>query len=172
MQLSAPTASLETKQPLFIAEAWSGAAVAQPERTLTNAAQLALRRCIHTATCRLWSWFQPRHGVATTQSCQEELLPLAQPVVLPLSLLHMDFIADSFQDIKTQQQLMHAVLDDVRHNVEIRVLLDQLAQCFSSELTEDEEIAEQQPALNMSQDDLVPSWEALREMTQQVATDD
>ncbi|KAG4239218.1 hypothetical protein PC116_g12767 [Phytophthora cactorum] len=33
----------------------------------------------------------------------------------------MDFIADSFQDIKTQQQLMHAVLDDVRHKVEIRV---------------------------------------------------
>ncbi|KAG3103149.1 hypothetical protein PI125_g13943 [Phytophthora idaei] len=156
MQLSAPTASLETKQPLFIAEAWSGDAVAQPERTLMNAAQLTLRRSIHTATCRLWSWFQPRHGVVTTQSCQEELLPLAQPAVLPLSLLHMDFIADSFQDIKTQQQLMHAVLDDVRHNVEIR----------------DEEIAEQQPAENMSQDDLVPSWEALREMTQQLATDD
>ncbi|KAG3146881.1 hypothetical protein PI126_g13109 [Phytophthora idaei] len=39
-------------------------------------------------------------------------------------------------------------------------------------MTEDEEIAEQQPAENMSQDDLVPSWEALREMTQQLATDD
>ncbi|KAG2820051.1 hypothetical protein JG687_00012082 [Phytophthora cactorum] len=84
----------------------------------------------------------------------------------------MDFIADSFQDIKTQQQLMHAVLDDVRHKVEIRVDSPSASQASSLCMAEDEEIAEQQPAENMSQDDLVPSWEALREMTQQVATDD
>ncbi|KAF1783951.1 hypothetical protein GQ600_18740 [Phytophthora cactorum] len=162
MQLSAPTASLETKQPLFIAEAWSGDAVAQPEPSTTAMHTYYYMSAVELVSAETWGSHNPK--------LPKELLPLAQPAVLPLSLLHMDFIADSFQDIKTQQQLMHAVLDDVRHKVEIR-----LAQCFSSELTvyaEDEEIAEQQPAENMSQDDLVPSWEALREMTQQVATDD
>ncbi|KAG2761436.1 hypothetical protein Pcac1_g26673 [Phytophthora cactorum] len=79
----------------------------------------------------------------------------------------MDFIADSFQDIKTQQQLMHAVLDDFYWTSS-----PSASQASSLCMAEDEEIAEQQPAENMSQDDLVPSWEALREMTQQVATDD
>ncbi|KAF4040660.1 hypothetical protein GN244_ATG07173 [Phytophthora infestans] len=115
MQLSSVTATAKTKQPLLIVEAWSGDDVAlemaQPERALMVAVKVVLR----AATCRLWGWIY-RRGVATTQICQEELLPIAQPAVFPLSIQHMDFIANSFEDIMTQQQLMHAVLEDLRRN--------------------------------------------------------
>ncbi|KAF1783959.1 hypothetical protein GQ600_6082 [Phytophthora cactorum] len=132
MQLSAPTASLETKQPLFIAEAWSGDAVAQPEPLafplqheavrcprhavegptpsatafVLHIAQSALSWCMRSAAPRLWCWF---HG-------DEDELGNEEPLQSH-SLQQVQLLEENMSDFKTQQELMIRTLEDLLEEV-------------------------------------------------------
>lgn len=67
---------------------------------------------------RLWRWLQQKLRESEAEVSKQERLPLVHPAEFPLRLQHMDFIADSFGDIKTQLQLMHAALDDLQQKGE------------------------------------------------------
>ncbi|OWZ10839.1 hypothetical protein PHMEG_00016234 [Phytophthora megakarya] len=64
------------------------------------------------ASSRLWRWLQ-RNLRRGPDVANVNLVPLPQQTSFPLKLEHMVFIAERFDDIETQLQLIHAVVDDL-----------------------------------------------------------
>ncbi|KAI9910647.1 hypothetical protein PsorP6_010614 [Peronosclerospora sorghi] len=104
---------------MLIADAWSGDSEliqalkpTRPDRALVDVAQGLLRSCIHSAVCSLSHWLQQRlDGTAADKR--------PRSAVYPLCLQHKDLV-DCFADLKTQQQLTNAMLDDLRRKCKCR----------------------------------------------------
>ncbi|KAG1705385.1 hypothetical protein DVH05_004316 [Phytophthora capsici] len=76
----------------------------------------------------LWGWVQRRYRSEEAEATKELLLPLPQPVT---SQQHTDLITESLEEMKTQLQLIHAVVDDLQAkgeqtNRQLNGLQDQL----------------------------------------------
>ncbi|ETO66594.1 hypothetical protein F444_16302, partial [Phytophthora nicotianae P1976] len=109
----------------LVVEAWFGDDVviaAQPELNLFTAALAALHWCIQTPA-RLWGWVLQKLRADPAQSCKLDLLPVALPAALPVPPQPMGFI-DDFDDIKTQLQLIHAIVDDLACNPRCHCVVD------------------------------------------------
>ncbi|KAL4109907.1 hypothetical protein PRIC1_001602 [Phytophthora ramorum] len=79
------------------------------------------------AAPRVWRWLQQQLRKNEVPVAKEELPPFLQPVVFPLSLQHMDFIADSFAGTKTELQLIHGAVDEAKTELQrVRDIVDEL----------------------------------------------
>ncbi|KAL3657860.1 hypothetical protein V7S43_017238 [Phytophthora oleae] len=66
------------------------------------------------AVLSLWCWAQRKCRSEEAQVTKELLLPIPQPVACQLNLQPMGFITESFDDMKTQLQLIHAAVDSLQ----------------------------------------------------------
>ncbi|KAE9206936.1 hypothetical protein PF002_g19852 [Phytophthora fragariae] len=106
------------------------------QRTLTGAKESAV-----DAVSRVWRWLQHTLDRQKIEVSKEELL-LPQPVVLPFGLPHMDNIAEGIRDMKTDLQLIHETVSQLKEGqIELRRLLKRPmptpAQCACCAVTVD-----------------------------------
>jgi hypothetical protein len=85
-------------------------AVDATHKLLERAKALDARATLQDAWPRVWRWLQLNIRAEEAAGDKVELLPLPRPLEFSLRLKHMDFIAESFGDIKTELQLVHGAL--------------------------------------------------------------
>ena len=107
--------------PFVITEAWSGGETEssspfqndQPTHVITDITHGLIQWCTQSLVYCIWHYIQ--HILIETAAIVVEKVPPSTIHSLP-SLQHMHLIAESIEDLKTQQQILHALLDDLRRS--------------------------------------------------------
>ncbi|KAG3051429.1 hypothetical protein PC121_g17869 [Phytophthora cactorum] len=99
-------------QGLELASEFKGYAIDATQGLLSRYHQIeGVEGVLLDAGSRLWCWLRQRLRPGGTT--KKEQLPFPLPAVFPLTLQHMDYITERFDDVKTQLQLIYAALDDL-----------------------------------------------------------
>ncbi|KAG6959940.1 hypothetical protein JG688_00009855 [Phytophthora aleatoria] len=99
-------------QGLELASEFKGYAIDATQGLLSRYHQIeGVEGVLLDAGSRLWCWLRQR--LRPGETTKKEQLPFPLPAVFPLTLQHMDYITERFDDVKTQLQLIYAALDDL-----------------------------------------------------------